>query len=33
MIDSSIETLISAGVQKENIFYDKFLDSSHSPKR
>jgi len=33
MIDSSIETLVNGGVQNTNIFYDKFLDSSHLPKK
>ena len=32
MIDSAIEVLTSKGVSNEQIFFDKFLDASHSPR-
>ena len=32
MIDSAIEVLTSNGVSNEQIFFDKFLDASHSPR-
>ena len=32
MIDSAIEVLTTKGVSNGQIFFDKFLDASHSPR-